>query len=180
MKKFILYNTLLVSVFTFLTVALAQAQPEPKKLSPAVTATGTVGTANITIKYSSPQVKGRKIWGDLVPYNRVWRAGADEATTFTSDKDLVVQGAILPAGNYSLFVIPKDDEWVVIFNKRAKQWGAYEYQQEQDALRVIVCTFTSQKFEESLKYEIDNNGFSIQWANLKVPVSMVVAEPKAK
>jgi hypothetical protein len=78
--------------------------------SPPATATGKVGGANITINYSSPSVKGRKIWGDLVPYGKVWRAGANEATTFETDKAITVEGKNLPAGKYSLFALPGENE----------------------------------------------------------------------
>src|SRR5687767_4980422 len=82
-----------------------------EKASPAATATGKVGDANITINYSSPAVKGRKIWGELVPYNKVWRAGANQATVFTTDKAITVEGKQLPAGKYSLFALPGEKEW---------------------------------------------------------------------
>ena len=94
----------------------AQAQ---EKASPAMTAEGSVGDAKITVNYSSPAVKGRMIWGDLVPLGQVWRAGANEATTITTTKDILVEGQKLPAGTYSFFIIPGEYESTFIFNRQA-------------------------------------------------------------
>ena len=95
---------------------------QDKLASSAEVATGNINGATITVKYGSPSVKARQIWGALVPFNQVWRAGANEATTFETDKDLMIEGSKLPAGKYSFFVIPNDKECIVIFNKVAKQW----------------------------------------------------------
>ncbi len=91
--------------------------------SPPAVAAGKVGGASITIAYSSPSVKGRKIWGDLVPYGKAWRAGANEATTFATDKDITVEGKALKAGKYSVFVVASEKEWEFIFNSETGQWG---------------------------------------------------------
>jgi hypothetical protein len=93
---------------------------------------------DVTINYCRPSVKGRLIWGGLVPYDQVWRTGANEATTITFADDVTIEGTTLPAGAYGLFTIPGKDEWTVIFNKGAKQWGAYEYKQADDVLRIKV------------------------------------------
>lgn len=149
---------------------LAQESPE-KRASPPATATGQINGATITISYGSPSVKGRTIWGDLVPYDKVWRAGANEATTFETSKDIQVEGKVLPAGTYSLFAIPGKTEWTIIFNKTAKQWGAYEYDEKQDALRVKVKP-QSAKMQEGLVYEVNDKGIALRWEKLKIPVSI--------
>ncbi|GAA4010463.1 DUF2911 domain-containing protein [Hymenobacter fastidiosus] len=113
-------------------------EDKSKRPSPPATATALVGGATVTIDYSRPAMKGRKVFGGLVPYNAVWRTGANEATIFTVDKPVKIEGQALPAGKYALFTIPGATEWTVIFNKTANQWGAYEYDQKQDALRVKV------------------------------------------
>jgi len=106
MKTMIKSIALLFTAITISVSAMAQdAQPKP---SPAATATGKVKGATITINYSSPAVKGRKIWGGLEAFDKVWRAGANEATTFETDKDIVVEGKPLAAGKYSFFLIPKE------------------------------------------------------------------------
>src|SRR5882762_8720194 len=91
--------------------------------SPAATASGKVGGASISIAYSSPSVRGRKIWGELVPYGKAWRAGANAATTFTTDKDITVEGKSLKAGKYSFFAVPGEKEWELIFNSEIPGWG---------------------------------------------------------
>ena len=145
--------------------------------SPPATATGKVAGANITINYSSPAVKGRKIWGDLVPYDKVWRAGANEATIFTTDKDIKVEGKSLPAGKYSLYAIPGQKQWTIIFNSQTGQWGIQRNGETtedpgKDVLRVNVKPVKSASSRERLGYEVNNKGFALLWENLKVPVSI--------
>ncbi|MBN7810897.1 DUF2911 domain-containing protein [Algoriphagus sp. H41] len=145
---------------TAFAVVAAFAQ---EKASPAKTAEGTVAGSKITINYSSPAVKGRVIWGDLVPLGQVWRAGANEATTFTTTKDITVQGQKLPAGTYSFFIIPNEGQSTFIFNKVAKQWGAFEYDAKQDQLRVNVPSGENGTMEERLVYEVKPDGFEVRW-----------------
>ncbi|KAA9327163.1 DUF2911 domain-containing protein [Hymenobacter busanensis] len=152
--------------------AASQGQDKPAPASPPATATGKVGKANVTVKYSSPAVKGRKIWGELVPYGQVWRAGANEATTFSTDQPLTVEGKALPAGTYSLFAIPTDKQWTIVFNKTANQWGAFKYDEKQDALRVMVTPRKAASMNERLAYEVTGNGLVLRWENLEVPVMM--------
>jgi hypothetical protein len=145
---------------------------QKKMASPRDSASGKIGKASVSINYGSPSVKGRKIWGDLVPYNKVWRAGANEATVFTTNTAIMVEGKNLPAGNYGLFVIPGEKEWIIIFNKNAKQWGAYEYKEKEDALRVTVKPSKSSSLNERLVYKINATGLVLVWENLEVPISM--------
>lgn len=135
-----------------------------EKASPAKTAEGTVNGANITINYSSPAVKGRTIWGDLVPYGQVWRAGANEATIFETDKDIKVEGQDLPAGQYSFFIIPGEEQSTFIFNSETGQWGT-QYDESKDVLRVQVPSQENGTMEERLVYNITPTGFEIKWAN---------------
>ena len=100
----------------FMTSLIWAQGDKSKRPSPPETASGTVAGATITINYSSPSVKGRKIWGGLVPYDKVWRAGANEATTFETNKSIKIEGKELPAGKYSLFATPGENEWTVILN----------------------------------------------------------------
>jgi len=138
----------------------AQAQDKP---SPAETAEGEAAGAKITIKYSSPAVKGRTIWGDLVPFGKIWRAGANDATTFTTSKDITVEGQKLAAGTYSFFVIPGESTSTFVFNKVVKQWGTYTYDDKQDVLRVNVASQQSSTMEERLVYEVKDDSFEIRW-----------------
>ena len=148
------------------TAGLAQKKIE----SPRDSVSGMVGAAKITVNYGSPSVKGRKIWGDLVPYGKVWRAGANEATTFTTDKTITVEGKALAAGQYGFFVIPNEGSWTIIFNKTAKQWGAYDYKEKDDVLRVEVKGKKSTAMNERLVYKVNPTGISLIWDNLEVPV----------
>ena len=143
--------------------------------SPPATATGKVSGATITINYGSPSVKGRQVWdpnGSLAPYGKVWRAGANEATTFETDKDIKVEGKTLPAGKYGFFTIPGQNEWTVIFNKVANQWGAFKYDQAQDALRVMAKPAKSGKMNERLVYDVTNKGVVLKWENVELPIAI--------
>jgi Protein of unknown function (DUF2911) len=121
------------------------------RVSPRAFVTQTVGLTDVTISYSRPGVKGRKIWGGLVPYDKVWRAGANEATKITFSKDVMVNGHKVPAGSYGFFLLPAKNEWTVIFNKVADQWGAFQYNKAEDFLRFTVKPEKA-NFTEWLKY----------------------------
>ncbi|WP_181306368.1 DUF2911 domain-containing protein [Rufibacter sp. XAAS-G3-1] len=171
-------NFLLLTVLFLLTMTasvFAQDAPKPKA-SPAATATGKVGAANISIAYSSPSVKGRKVWGELVPYGKAWRAGANEATTFTTDKDITVQGKPLKAGKYSIFMVPGESEWQVIFNSQTGQWGTNRqganFDPANNVLTVNVKPKKAAKMNERLAYNVTPKGFSLLWENLEVPVAL--------
>lgn len=163
--------TMIVAAMTISVNTFAQETKKPA--SPPATATGKIKDANITIAYSSPSVKDRTIWGDLIPYDKIWRAGANEATTFETSKDITVQGKKLPAGKYSFFLVPKaSGTWTAVFNKESKQWGAYKYQEAQDALRVDVKTKALPAKQEALLYKINKNGFTMDWDKISVPVEI--------
>ena len=158
-----------------LTASPAHAQtPSAKeaKPSPAATAKGKIGASEVAVNYSSPAVKGRPIWGGLVPYGQVWRAGANEATTVQFSKAVMVEGKALPAGKYGFFVIPTKKQWTVIFNKVPNQWGAFEYDQKQDALRVMVTPRKSAAMAERLAYEVRPKGLVLRWENLEAPITI--------
>ncbi|MNJ98255.1 hypothetical protein D3C87_160180 [compost metagenome] len=148
---------LLLALTVSLTADL-QAQglkmPQP---STSQTITQNFGLGKITLNYSRPNVKGRKIFGDLEPYGSVWRTGANSATTISFTEPVKIDGKELPAGEYELFTIPGKDEWTVIFNKASKQWGAYEYKESDDALRVKVKA-------SKLKDKVET--FTIQFADV--------------
>lgn len=152
---------------TFISVTCMNAQSKPA--SPASVVTGKINNATININYSSPSVKGRQIWGALVPFGKVWRAGANDATTFETDKDIAIEGLKLPAGKYSFFVIPNEQECVLIFNKEAKQWGSYKYKESEDQLRVNVKQKKTDSNTESLVYLINTNSIVLKWEKWEIP-----------
>lgn len=167
------YSLLLATIAFLLPSAIFAQKDKSKRASPPATATGQVDGATITIDYSSPSVKGRKIWGDLVPYDQVWRAGANEATLFSTDKDIKVDGKSLPAGKYSLYAIPGENEWTIILNSQTGQWGikndgSTTEDPAKDVLRVTVKPMKAKKFTEQLTYTVDRKGFALVWENVEV------------
>lgn len=156
----------------FLTTITIFAQVELPRLSPNASVNQKIGYTNITVEYCRPSVHNRKIWGDLVPYNKVWRTGANEATTIQFSTDVTVDGNKIPAGRYSLFTIPDVKEWTIIFNKVDKQWGAFNYKEDQDFIRFKV-TPKENEFVESLIFyfsDITQNSvlLNIAWEKIKV------------
>jgi hypothetical protein len=170
MKKTIQLKAAALFAFAMLFSALTFAQTKPIP-SPRDSVSAKVGAATISINYGSPSVKGRKVFGELEPFGKVWRAGANDATVFTTSKDIWVEGKKLPAGTYGFFAIPTETTWTIIFNKVAKQWGAYKYDQSQDVLRVTVKPVAS-ALSERLVYKINKKGFSLNWDKLSVPVAV--------
>lgn len=166
---FLLAAILMVS----LTVDLQAQRDKSKRPSPPAEASATLGDNAININYSSPAVKGRTIWNDLIPYGKVWRTGANEATTFEISNDVMIEGQKLAAGKYALFTIPNETEWTIIFNKNPDQWGAYNYNQKQDALRVNVKPGKAEEFHERMTFSIETKGeeaanVNLIWSNLSV------------
>jgi hypothetical protein len=147
--------TLFLSLLLAMSPALHSAIETPliPQLSPRASVSQTIGTTLVSIEYHRPQVKGRKIWGGLVPFGQIWRTGANEATTIRFSDTVKVEGNPIPAGTYSLFTIPGPDKWTFILNKRWKQFGAFEYNPKEDVLRVDVKPRTV-PFTECLSFEI--------------------------
>ncbi len=164
-----------VFLFAIIFVAVGfQAWAQKKAESPRKNTEGKIGAATISVNYGSPSVKGREIWGKLVKYNKVWRTGANECTVFKTDKDLVIEGKKLPAGEYGFFTIPSEKgKWTLIFNSDSKQWGAYDYKDKKDVLRIDV---TPQEVEntEELAFSVNSDG-SVYWAWEKKKVSFKVS-----
>jgi hypothetical protein len=136
---------------------------------------GTIDGVDVVIEYGRPNVKGREIWGGLVPYGKVWRTGANEATTITFGADVTVEGQKLAAGTYGLFAIPGEEEWAVIFNKVANQWGAFEYAEAEDALRVTVAPGASEESVEAMDFVIDGSSVVLRWEKLTVSFEVAKA-----
>jgi hypothetical protein len=154
------------------------AQVEVPRVSPPASVTQTVGTTTITIDYHRPGVKGRQIWGGLVPYGQPWRMGANEATTITVSDAVKVEGKELAAGKYSFFAIPAKDKWTLVINKDPEQWGAYGYDQEKDALRVDVKP-VAVPHAEWMGFTIDPAGPSsavvtLHWEKVAIPMKVEV------
>src|SRR5690242_9363875 len=194
------------AVMFFLSCAVAAvAQVTLPRPSQKASVMQRIGVTDVTITYSRPGVKGRQIWGDalpgqtaegeatldnqntrpkgavIVPYKHVWRAGANEATTFVVTDDVLINGQKLPAGNYSLHTIPDKDEWTIIFNGTANQWGSFDYDPAKDTLRVKVKPQWVKENQEWLEYTFDpvtddSAQVNIRWEKINVPFTVKVAD----
>lgn len=199
---------LLVVLCAFLMTAgagFAQRAPVPRP-SQKASVMQTIGVTEVSILYSRPAVKGRTIWGDwptdvkgeatlddsrsrpegapLVPWGHVWRAGANEATLFSVDTDVLINGQPLAAGKYSFHTIPGKDEWTIIFNKDDGQWGSFSYDAAKDALRVKTKPLASSHPHEYLTYDIDgvtekSATVNLMWEKVKVPFTVEVKDVNA-
>ena len=185
MRNWLLPALLLAALAQPLT---AQDKPTPVRLkplrvSPACTVSQDIGISRIELAFGRPAVKGRRIWGELVPYGQVWRAGANSATVLTLSHAAKVAGHPIAAGSYGFFVIPKDKgkTWTLILNKQAKQWGAYEYKAEEDVLRWEVQPQVGPP-QEYLDYRVAPTGLGsavvqLAWENLRLSFPVVFDTP---
>lgn len=168
----------------FLTSLTAWAQTELKKpeASQAAKVSQRIGLTDIEISYHSPLTKGRTVWGDLVPYGKVWRAGANENTSISFSTDVKVGGKNLLAGTYGLHMIPEKDAWTIIFSKNYYSWGSFFYTEAEDALRIKVTPQTCE-MQDWLGYYFSNPTassvtFELRWEKLRVPVMVEVDVPE--
>lgn len=150
----------------------------PPRPSPGAMVKQTVGLTDLTVNYSRPGVKGRAVWGALVPYNQPWRTGANEATTFTCSDAIQVEGQPLAAGTYALLTIPTADAWTVVFSTQKEMWGASDYDAKHDVLRATVKPVAAE-MTERMAFTFDDPGMSattltLRWEKLAVPVRITV------
>jgi hypothetical protein len=203
------------SVFVFATlfvlscVSAAMAQVVVPRPSQKASVMQTIGVTDVTITYSRPGVKGRKIWGDplpeqastkgeatldnqnvrpkeavIVPYGHIWRTGANEATQFVVTDDVLINGQKLAAGSYSLHTIPTKDEWTIVFNGTANQWGSFNYDPAKDTLRVKAKPELKTENQEWLEYTFDpltenSAQVNIRWEKINVPFTVSIADVNA-
>lgn len=168
----------IISILLFYSSANAQNAKQEVRISPKAEVMQTVGLTDIRIIYGRPGVKNRTIWGKLVPYDAVWRAGANEATKFIFSTDVYVEGKLLKKGAYSFFAIPGKKEWTLIFNKVADQWGAFEYNESEDVLRIKVKPEKG-NWQEWLAYTITRTSdtsaiIRLEWEKLRIPFKVEV------
>lgn len=166
----------LVLVLLLATGIPTKAQLDIPQKSPKANISFRVGVTDVTINYCSPAVRGRGIWGKLVPYDKIWRAGANEATTIEISTDITIAGKVLPKGKYGFFLIPaKDGPWTAVFNKVWDQWGAYKYDAEKDALRIQVPAKPITDVIEHLRYritekDIENGMIVMEWERRQITI----------
>jgi hypothetical protein len=137
-----------------------------------------IGITDITVNYHRPLANGRQIWGKVVPYGQVWRAGANENTTITFADPVTIEGQPLDKGTYGLHMIPGENQWTVIFSKMSSAWGSFSYKQDEDALRVTVKPQPAE-FHEALTYDFDdvkNDSavVTLRWEKVAVPFKVAV------
>jgi len=162
--------------------AAATLEAQRQRVSPRETINATIGGKKVSIEYSRPYVKGRDVWdanGSIAPFGKVWRTGADEATTITTEGDLMLGSLHVPAGTYALFTIPGESEWTLIVNKTAKQWGAFKYDANTDLGRVKMKAAKQDALTEQFTIELNATGGSngvlkMTWEKLSasIPVMM--------
>jgi hypothetical protein len=170
---------LIASAFFFAAPRAARADLDLPRPSPNAKITQTIGLTDVTVDYSSPGVKGRKIWDGLVPFGKMWRTGANSATKITFSKDVTFAGKPVPAGTYALFTIPTKGAWTVILNKNPNQPGtAQDYKADLDLLRAQV-TPKPAPFRERLAFIFsdmtdDAGTLDLEWEKLRLPISIGV------
>jgi hypothetical protein len=159
--------------------ASACAQGQSSRPSPPAKAECKLtGGKTVTVDYSSPRAKGRKIYGELVPYGKVWRAGANEATTFVTDTDLTVGGTGVPAGSYTIFAIPEADKWTLVISKKTREWGTAYPGPGQDLARIPMKASKLPAAIENFTIAFDNNAsgcaMRMDWENTRATVEVAV------
>jgi hypothetical protein len=177
MLKKIFIGLAVLAVILF--VAFQVLRSKTKSSSPEVKQTYAVGASKINLFYCSPSKKGREIFGGIIKYGEVWRTGANEPTTFETDGNLVINGNKLPAGKYSLWTIPQQDSWTIIFNKEIPFWGdntdgKAARNAKKDIFQVVVSVEKLISSQEKLSIDAQNNALTIIWDMTKVSVPIVV------
>lgn len=162
-------------LFLLFAVPTTAQQLEFPQPSPAASVKYKLGLTNVEIAYSSPAVKERKIWGELVPYNEMWRTGANASTKITFDKDLSIGRQKVEAGTYAIYTIPGEQEWTVIINENIELWGVDGYEEKDDLVRFTVTPQKTAELVERLRFTITDNPkdpsigiIALEWENVKV------------
>ncbi len=177
MRKKIIFASAILVVFGVAAIALHAQQDKSKRPSPPATAKCDLpGGGSITVDYSSPQVKGRKIFGGLVPYGEPWRTGANEATTFVTTADLMIGGKHVPTGKYTIFTVPNKDKWVLIVSKKTGEWGIPYPGADQDLVRADMNASATASPVENFAIAFDKGSkgctLRIEWENTRGTVDI--------
>lgn len=167
-------NIALIAALLCATFATAQQDKSQRPSPPAQAQCKFADGKTITVDYSSPRAKGRKIFGGLVPYGQVWRTGANEATTFVTGADLTVEGKDVPAGSYTIFTVPNPDSWTLIVNKHTGEWGIpYKYESD-ELVRVPMSVSKTPATVENFTISFDQSGggctLQLSWENTQASV----------
>ncbi len=166
-KAYLLYSVIWIILLSSCSRKTSEGRPSPLALDST-----QLAFSSVSIAYSSPGVKERKIWGDLVPYGNIWRTGANEATVFSTSKPIHIQNELLPAGKYSVFTIPDSQKWTIIFNEEWDQWGAYNYDESKNALTIQIEPDIVKEYQERLKFYFEDNQLVFHWEYLRFALNL--------
>jgi Protein of unknown function (DUF2911) len=177
MRKPIIVGSALIASLTLTAIVLVAQQEKASRPSPPAKAECKLPSGKtVTVDYSSPRAKGRKIFGGLVPYGQVWRAGANEATSFVTTSDISVGGKTVPAGKYTIFAIPGEDKWTLIISKKTGEWGTAYPGAENDLARIDMKVSKSSAPVENFTIVFDQSGSSctmrMEWENTQASVDV--------
>lgn len=179
------FNRIIVAfIFVACLSFAADAQMQFPRESQRATVGQTVGDAQISLVYHRPSIKNRQVWGGIVPYGKIWRTGANDATIFETSEDVMINGSKLAAGKYTLWTIPGETEWSVIFNKQTGQWGTV-YDEKQNALTVKAKPETAPTSKEAMLFEFDTvtptqTTLALRWEKLKLPITIDAGNVNAR
>ncbi len=177
MRKPIIIGGVLIATLTLAGIVLLAQQDKSSRPSPPAKAECKLANAKtVTIDYSSPRAKGRKIFGGLVPYGQIWRAGANEATSLVTTSDITVRGTVVPAGNYTIFMVPAEDKWTLVISKKTGEWGTAYPGPENDLARIDMKVSKTSSPAENFTIAFDHSGggctLRMEWENTRASVDI--------
>ncbi len=177
MKKRVLIPAAILAIATVASAQMSMAEDKSKRPSPPASAECKFsGGKTVKIDYSSPRAKGRKIFGGVVPYGEVWRTGANEATTFVADTNVNVGGTAVPAGNYTIFSVPKADAWTLVISKKTGEWGTDYAGEKEDLARIPMTVSKTSGPVENFTIGFDQAGkkctLHMEWENTRAKVEV--------
>lgn len=160
----------LLSILIVLTISVACGSE--KRASPTIEQSGSIDGVSVDIRYGAPSVRNRKIFGELVPFNKIWRTGANESTTISFSSDVLVNEQSLPAGTYSLFTTPSQDNWKVHFNSETDAWGAFSYDNQNDVLVVELKPSSRSELQEQMEFSLISTAVVLSWeyTEIRIPI----------
>lgn len=174
-KRISLVIALIVTFSLALSAQDKDASKSKKPLSPPAHTETTINGKKVSIDYSAPSMRGRKIMGELVPFGQVWRTGANSATTLKTETDLLIGGKKVPAGTYTIYSLPGENDWQLIINKQTGQWGT-EYHQEQDLVRIPLKKEATAGPVETFKITLSPTSLVMEWENTKLSTDLKAAK----
>lgn len=140
--------------------------------SPLRTDSGSFKDGTLKMTYSSPAVRERVIWGELVPFDRLWRTGANEASVFYTDQNLKINGSPIDSGSYAVFTVPGEDKWTIFFNEQWNQWGTADYDSTLNVVTLEVVPYKNSEFSERMLFSFDKDALIFQWEKVSFSLSL--------